>query len=398
MTRETISQCQSMRNGAMAHPERRVAELSAAKLGIVAVFALIWTTASVFGCRHSASNGQPTKSVLTGPGALDSTARLDTSSTSARLVTLDWVSSGIWVSAPLGPWILRPDDSSFSSVACSSIDGSLEDGDCGPERMAFSPDGGQAAIFKSQALFIGEAEGPFGSAISMPISLDLPSPSDVSLDRVAFWMSSREIFVQHASLGLEPACRVYDVTSGAWRAPAHGCLLGSYSQIGAVDRSATGLLAIYSGAEGMGMVDCVRYDVATGQLGTRVPSVALNETPAKLRFAPDGTRVDLITPCQVERIAEYIDGIGVEGARKGSADSGTFAEHCDETKPWRLFSASTNGGHFQLLRSDLPPGAVMDPRRDRFAWPRGRSVCVGDPRDRKPRCFPLPSQKAPRMP
>lgn len=95
--------------------------------------------------------------------------------------------------------------------------------------------------------------------------------------------------------------------------------------------------------------------------------------PAKVsaRFRPDGAAVDLVSQCPLEKDPPPC------------LDDGAPAK-------WRLYSWPLRGGPLKLERADLPPGAAMDPRKERFAWIRGKSICVGDYRRADAPCVALP--------
>ncbi len=348
-----------------------------------------WVGVLAAGCKHARPGGSPGETHSMVARESDEAAEARNYDGMAKEVTeptgrgrtkaidLEWVPGGLNLSIGEGLWVLQPDTGSLGQFNCSSSDGLLPSTSCTRSHIAWSPGGRKALVLEGQALFLGRSQGPFGNRVPIPTWVALSSSDDSSVHHFAFWLSEREAFVQqelHPLVG-EPACGVYDVRSGEWRREARECLRGSYSQIGAVQKGPDSLLAIYSGAEGMGMLEIVRYDAAHGQQKTGIPSVELSATPATVRFEPMASRVDVVTPCQV-------------GSLGGAAAE---ENRCDESKPWGLFSAPTSGGSFKLQRSDLPPGTVMDPKHDRFAWPRGNEVCIGDPREPKPRCYALPA-------
>ena len=122
----------------------------------------------------------------------------------------------------------------------------------------------------------------------------------------------------------------------------------------------------------------VRYDPVKGQAPVGVPAITLEGASlVNVRFAPDGSAVDLISPCELRPTA---------GGR-------TPPCHDPDAQPtWRLYSHPIGPGSLTLRRADLPPGAVLHPHDEIFAWPRGASVCVGDPRKPPPACFQLPAR------
>ena len=103
----------------------------------------------------------------------------------------------------------------------------------------------------------------------------------------------------------------------------------------------------------------------------------LGASNVTVRFAGNGKGVDLVTPCDL-RVTE--------NARTVPCDD-PFAR-----ATWNLFTRDLPAGPLRLRRADLPPGAILHPTADRFAWPQGASICTGDPAAgaQPPACFPLP--------
>jgi hypothetical protein len=205
-------------------------------------------------------------------------------------------------------------------------------------------------------------------------------------------LSAQAIFVQQFDRRAElaPACRVCtlnrtDALSSEppvcrWRRPAGGCLDPELSYLTRVDRGPRDLLALHSEAEGYFALSVVRYDPAKGQASVGVSPIKLEGgSLVVVRFAPDGSAIDLISPYELRPAA------------------GGRTPPCDDIQPqgsWRLYSRPIGPGSLTLRRADLPPGAVLHPTEEIFAWPRGASVCVGDPRKPSPACFPLPATSA----
>jgi hypothetical protein len=205
-----------------------------------------------------------------------------------------------------------------------------------------------------------------------------------------FRLSGQLLFVQQFDRRAEltPACRVCALDSASadagkspacrWRRPAGGCLDPELSYLTRVDRGPRDLLALHSEAEGYFALSVVRYDPVKGQASVGVPAIKLEGASlVSVRFAPDGSAVDLISPCELRPAA---------GGRTPPCDD----FHAQAS--WRLYSRPIGPGALTLRRADLPPGAVMHPKEEIFAWPRGASVCVGDPRKAPPACFPLPAR------
>lgn len=341
----------------------------------------IWLCSAVLSCKHldstlaprdtfPARDPRPGGSKVTRCSNRQSTTLIDENTTTApSALELRWIPGAIHVSINVEKWVLQSETGVLVPFACSSSDGLLAPVSCVPSRVTYSPSGSRALVLVGQSFFVGPSEGPFGDRTSVPMWADV-SAAGTQFDLVAFWLSEHEVFFQDALTFSSPVCRVYDLETRRWRKGPKGCLQGSYSQLGTIQAGPSGLLAVYSGAEGMGSVEIERFDLNSGQRRTSVPALMLNVSPVTVRFAPNGSYVDVITACRIAPI-------GAEG----------IDLPCDEAAPWMLFSASLRDGHFELRRSDLPPGTVMDPTQDRFAWPRGREVCIGDPRELNPRCF-----------
>ncbi len=267
--------------------------------------------------------------------------------------------------------MLTVDSGAYAALSCSSRDGLLKPVDC--DRIEFSPDARKALVLKGDAFATGSPTGPFGARVTIPLWM---KSEEETIGNVVFWLSERLVFVQQRDILVpsKPQCRLFDVETGQWRRSPVKCLSGDYSQIGKVEVGPGHLLAVYSGAEGMGAVELCAYDLEKGQTRLPLPSVSLTRALVSVRFAPDGSRVDLVSPC-----APLVGDEVHESAE------------CSAAPRWRLFSIPTRGGPMRLRRADLPPGAVLDPKHERFAWPRGDEICVGDPAEPRPRCVAVPT-------
>jgi hypothetical protein len=92
-----------------------------------------------------------------------------------------------------------------------------------------------------------------------------------------------------------------------------------------------------------------------------------------VRFAPDGKSVALVSPCRLDGTPPF------------------RCEDPDLAARWRQYQLPLEGGPLKLVRADLPPGAVLHPAGNKYAWVAGGSACVGEPADQAARCWPLPA-------
>jgi hypothetical protein len=277
------------------------------------------------------------------------------------LLELEWLpgNDGIAVN---GRWVLHPDRNRYEALSCAAPTDAGQTG-CGTQALA---------------------------GLAIPVWLDRRATAARTDDVIntSFWLSAQSVFVQQFDRRAEvtPACRICTLDRGSarsgdpavcrWRRPPGGCLDPELSYLTRVDRGPRNLLALHAEAEGHFALSIVRYDPSKGQTSVGIPAISLEGASLiNVRFAPDGSAVDLISPCELRPAA------------------GGRAPACDdvEAQPrWRLYSRPVGPGALSLRRADLPPGAVMHPKEEIFAWPRGASVCVGDPGSRSPACFPLP--------
>ena len=253
-------------------------------------------------------------------------------------------------------------------------------------------DGERALHISDQTIEIAPLTGPEPreSRAALPTWVGArgqpPAPAEAlaeALVNVGVWLSPGTVLMQqrdHAG-ALSAACRVCELpAAGAracrWRRPPGGCLDADFVGLTRVDVGPRGLLALHSEGEGYFALDIVRYNPATGQAETGTPPLRLEGASAvSVSFAADGSRVDLISPCELR------DG---ENRRPPPCDD-PYAR-----RSWRLYSRPVGPGPLELKRGDLPPGAVLHPDGQRFAWPRDRAVCIGDPRAPTADCVPLP--------
>lgn len=197
---------------------------------------------------------------------------------------------------------------------------------------------------------------------------------DAELVNVRFQSTPRTVVVQQYS-SADPAkatCRARDDTSTAWYVPAGGCLDPDFSYLNHVDAGPGGLVALHSSAEGHSAVSVARYSVTAGQSPAIVTLLFEGGSAVDVGFAPDGSRVDFVSPC----------ALGSPGVSR--------CTNPEAAPRWRLYSMPAKGGPLILRRDDLPPGSAFDSTSERFAWPRGTNVCIGDPKEPRPRCTKLP--------
>jgi hypothetical protein len=214
-------------------------------------------------------------------------------------------------------------------------------------------------------------------------------PADVV--NVAFWLSPRAVLVQQFDRrgDLVPSCRVLAVpgktparapsAAPAWTRARGGCLDADFHHLTRVDPGPRRLLALHSEGEGGSALAVVRYTPDLGQVAAgSTSSVGIpGSSTVSVRFARDGASLDLVSPCNLLP--------GAEGAPPASCDA-PFAR-----ARWNLYTRTLPSGALRLRRADLPPGAALHPAGDRFAWPAGASVCIGEPGGtHTPTCFPLP--------
>jgi hypothetical protein len=264
-------------------------------------------------------------------------------------------------------WILNSETGQFRPVSCT-IPARCERGD-----FSISPDGAAAAVLDGANMAIGELPGLLADLPAIPTWLDR---DPATLVNVAVWLDPRALFVQQFDVrgGLATNCRIYEVGSRTWSEPSGGCLASEFSYLGQIDRGPGGLFALHSTAEAGFALQFVRYDPTMGQsTATSAKPILLQDASSvTVRFSENGTRVELVTPCRLD---------GTSPVRCADYDRVPF---------WRLYSVSVADGTIRLRRTDLPPGAVMNPLKETFVWPRGEGVCVGDPKKPGIRCFAVP--------
>ncbi len=294
---------------------------------------------------------------------------------SSQRADLAWLSDGLNILVDRR-WLLSLRDQRFTSVQCAPGPNAPRD-DCAARDIAFAPDGVHRLVLDRASFAIGSRQGSLGTPIQIPRWVKSTDSGPTASDPVnlAFWLSARIIFVQQFDPAnpFEPECRLFDIRGRSWQRPRGGCLAGDFGHLFRVHPGPGGWLLLASSSEGHHALGLVRYDPAAGQSDPSIPPLLLEAPgPISVRFARDGSRVDLISPCDLE---------------------GQKSQPCDNDEaglPWKLYSWPTTGGTISLRRSDLRPGSVLDPTGKHFAWPEKDSVCIGDPHRAEFRCIPLP--------
>jgi hypothetical protein len=271
-------------------------------------------------------------------------------------------------------WLFDPEVGTFASFDCTPRGGPRVP-DCSAVGVSFSPDG-RVLIVAGSWLTIGRSGGAAGEKIDVPRWLPhRGTEGEDNMVSVGFWLSPGEVLLQqfdHEDPS-HPACRILALDTRRWRTPKGGCLEGGLHYLWRVEPGAGGWVALYSGGEGANDVTLARYSEDAGQTETGAPDLTPEPSAAiSATFRRDGS-VDVISQCPLEKGGPACFGDG-------------------DPAHWRLYSWPGHGRPLTLRRSDLRPGSAIDPRRGRLAWPQGRSVCVGEPADRKARCVPVPHQ------
>lgn len=270
-------------------------------------------------------------------------------------------------------WWFDPTHGTFQPLQCATGEGRL----C--TRQSFEAVGTQYIVVDSQKMAIASpaARGPW-QRIPRWLPDDAGPASADEIANVAFWIAPGTIYVQqfYADGHGTPECRVREVrgADAQWRRPPGGCVEGGLGHLAHVDRGPAGLLALHSSSEGYSDLILVRYAEDSGSAQTSIASLVIEGASSmQVRFAQDGSRIDVISPCTL-----------------AATSSASFCDGTSGQLAWKLYSVPASGGELQLQRADLPPGTVADPQRDRFAWVRDGALCLGDPGAADSRCVKLP--------
>jgi hypothetical protein len=232
----------------------------------------------------------------------------------------------------------------------------------GHQRLALdiSPSG-QVLMVDREHVLLGIFDGRLAASAPLPSLVEEPAAS------AAVWIDDRTILLaQRGGDGLS-VCATLDAQSRAWSAPVK-CPESSFAAIYRMERGPGPWMSVYSGGEGVGDVQLVRWS-AIG--GTR-EALTLSLSPAvhmattlELFFTDAGIR--LLSSCDL------------------------LAEACDPGER-RYYFEWLPSGELRLFRDDIRPGAVPSPRQpSTFAWGEDGRVCIGDPSGER-RCYPLPEE------
>jgi hypothetical protein len=297
-------------------------------------------------------------------------------------LALQWLPDGKRIRVSLR-WLLSVDEGTFSNFACA-----LEPEKCeNISSISFSSDGSRAVLLGETKLSFGPSGGPFENTVRIPRWTQSRDGRPATFNHLGFWTSRDSVFVQQFDRNayndprgpIPPECRLYNTAERKWQQLRDGCIQGDYLWVGEVEAGPADLVAVRSSSEGSAALGFYRYRVAEGQSQAIRAPVSLGSEEGSIAFTKNGAWLLMITSCS-------------------NVQQSPRAQDCATSTTWSLYRVPTMGGAIELRRSDLPRGAVIDPDHDRFAWPSGDGVCVGDPRDPKARCFPLPSEKSFRKP
>ncbi|HXU83202.1 MAG TPA: hypothetical protein VN914_17530 [Polyangia bacterium] len=266
-------------------------------------------------------------------------------------LNLRWSPDGRWILVDQR-WVLWPESGETKPFACGPEGAEI---DCRVPVVAIAPDSKRVLVVDGDHFAVGPPNGPLGPAVRIPSWLS----GGVDPSTFGFWLDARRVLVQqYERHGDTPAqCRIYELDRRRWQRAA-ACVRPDLENVWRIDGGPDGWIAIHAGGEGVQSVLLARYDPATGQ---RDAPLGVDPEPPGAAFASFGKTgsVDLVSPCRL-------------GQKHGPCPEAPEA-------PWNLYSASLTDGTLTLRRSDLPAGAVPDPRGGRFAWPAGRAVCLGEP-------------------
>lgn len=245
--------------------------------------------------------------------------------------------------------------------------------------LHFTRDGERLAIVGDGQIRVGKLGGDIAPGTEIPAWVKAPkgeaAPPRDELVEVAFWIDDAQLFVQqfHPHRNLEPVCKTLNPETRAWSAPAGGCVAGDFHHIWRLTPGNTGEVLIESSGEGLMGVQVARYATKEGQKGLNHPALDLFPYgPARVSLGAGGKRLDVVTPCQLER-----------DAPKPCVD-------ITEDSPWRHYIAPLPGDMLILKSDKLPPGAAPHPHNGTFAWISDAKVCMGRPNSADPGCIDMP--------
>jgi hypothetical protein len=242
--------------------------------------------------------------------------------------------------------------------------------------VSFSPSGATVVVADLSSFRVGPAAGPLGERVQVPRWLS-PDPSrqsdqdEPNYRNLFFALSDTAVFVQQmAKDSLDETCRIYE--GRVWRTPPGGCLSGDFHEIDSVDAGPGGWVVIYSSGELHPGLRIAKYDPDHGQQEAG-PELDLHpEGPLSAYIRADGSGVDIMTLCTLERPRPCLHVTGSEKVRHYF---------------W-------NGRQMKRLHADVPEHAVPSPDGVRFAWQSRERLCIRQP-NRTIRCFAVPATKPP---
>jgi hypothetical protein len=311
------------------------------------------------------------------PEPLQLAAKVDTPAAATdggRKYDLMWLPDGSRLVVD-GYWVFDPERGTFVSLQCATPSGSP----CTLMQSSFVADGTEYVAVDGESMAVGTLAGGVGAWEPIPRWVaEAESGKSQNVVNTVFWVAPGRVFVRqfHEDGHGEAQCRVRYTANrvvGDWRLPAGGCVAGDLSYLTEVNPGPANLLALHSSTEGSSALGFVRYRQDVGPSAVSVAPVAIaGSSNVTVRFAPDGTRVEVISPCTL-----------AGGPQDDCANS-------SDQRAWKQYSLPIPGDKVELLRDDLPPGTVADPVHDRFAWVKAGLVCVGEPRDTDADCEELP--------
>ena len=220
----------------------------------------------------------------------------------------------------------------------------------------------QVLLLDDSGLLLGLLDGALAAYAARPVLTASPAPVEA-----AAWLDDQYILLQQSDPTTgTTACALLDARTRQWSDPVP-CPQGDFAVTTAIQHGPADWLAITTAGEGAEHVRLVRYSQVRGTVDAvelPVPE-SLAQDPAwhvELHFTDAGSLV--LSACDL------------------------LSASCDAGQTWRLYEWLP-GGELRLLREDILPGAVPDPRGSGFAWGEGGRVCLGDPAGER-RCYPLP--------
>ena len=280
-------------------------------------------------------------------------------------VKLEWFGDGIRVLVG-NRWMFDSSNGQYLPIGCAPPG-------CQDGVPSLAAGGRTVLVLNGSKMAFGKLPGTLGPWMAIPQWLRGDSET---LANAAFWITPTSAFVQQFNTrsSQTPVCRVYDTEKHDWQSPSGGCLSPAFSYLAQVDSGPKGLLALHSSAEGTFALQIVRYSTSKGQSRTGVKPIMIEgASSVSVHFGLGDQHVYLVTPCRLTTRSTI-----------------QCVDEVDHARTWRLYSVTLSGGAIRLLRTDLPPGAVLHGLSKTFAWIRQEALCMGDPREHTPRCFPLP--------